>query len=126
MAEKENKDKTRSTTGIVRTGDFVDRYANHVALESSAWDLNMLFGTLDQTTGPDSVRHHTAMHLSWAQAKLMAFFLQANIMFHEAANGKISIPEAAMPPAVDPADPIWSFPDAQAMMDKLAKLREEL
>jgi hypothetical protein len=122
MAEK----SSISTTGIVRTNDFVDRYANNVSLESSVWDLKILFGTLDQTTSPDSVRHHTAMHITWAQAKLMMFFLQATIMFHEAASGKIKIPEGAMPPAVDPAAPIWSFPDSKDMIDKLEKLRSEL
>jgi hypothetical protein len=122
MAEK----SSISTGAIVRTSDFVDRYANNVTLESSVWDLQMLFGTLDQTTKPESVRHHTAMHVTWAQAKLMAFHLQANIMFHEAANGKIKIPEGAMPAAVNPAESMWSFPDAKEMIDKLAKLRSEL
>jgi hypothetical protein len=122
MAEK----SSISTGAIVRTSDFVDRYANNVTLESSVWDLQMLFGTLDQTTKPESVRHHTAMHVTWAQAKLMAFHLQANIMFHEAANGKIKIPDGAMPAAVNPAESMWSFPDAKDMIDKLAKLRSEL
>jgi hypothetical protein len=122
MAEK----STTSAGAIVRTSDFVDRYANNVTLESSVWDLKMLFGTLDQTTKPESVRHHTAMHVTWAQAKLMAFYLQTNIMFHEAANGKIKIPDQAMPAAVNPAESMWSFPDAKEMIDKLAKLRSEL
>ena len=120
-------EKTPVTTGtIVRTNDFADRYANSVTLESSVWDLKMLFGTLDQTPGPESVRQHTAMHVTWAQAKLLSFFLQANLMFHEAANGTIRIPEGAMPPPIDPAEPVWSFPDAANMIEKLAKLRSEL
>lgn len=85
-----------------RDEDFISLYANNVWFESNAWDLNLVFGQLDPSRGPNAVRQHTAIALSWMQAKLLAHFLEANIVLHEAKNGKVAIPSHLRPPAILP------------------------
>lgn len=85
-----------------RDADFVSLYANHVWFENSAWDLNLVFGQLDPSRGPNAVRQHTAIALSWMQAKLLAHFIEVNILLHEAHNGKVAIPPHLRPPEISP------------------------
>ena len=98
---------------IKRVEDFTSLYANNVRFESSAWDLKMLFGELDQSGGAEasSIELHTAMTVSWPTAKIMAYFLTANCLSHQLQNGPIAVPGSALPPRPDPADPAWSALD---------------
>jgi len=121
MAEETN-DK------VMRGPDFVDRYANNVRYESSVWDLKVVFGALDQFSVPTALRQHTGVSMPWSAAKIMLYFVYVNILFHEAANGKVSIPDSVLPP---PAENILSGdlendPTAIAMVERIKKLRADL
>ncbi len=96
---------TSSQPEFERDEDFVFLYANHVWFENSAWDLNLIFGQLDQSKGPNSVRQHTAIAMSWMQAKLLAHFIEVNILIHEATDGKIHIPPNLRPTEIAPSSP---------------------
>jgi hypothetical protein len=106
-----------------RTDGFVEKYANNIRFESSVWDIRILFGLLNQSLTPATVDQHTAMNVPWAQAKLMAYFLQVNVIFHEIANGTINIPDAIMPESVSD-ELLETFKDDPAAIERLQRLRK--
>jgi hypothetical protein len=88
-----------------RNEDFTTLYANNVLFEPSVWDLKLIFGELDQSTVPNVIAQHTAVSISWLQAKLMSYFLQGQIAAYEADNGTIRVPPAVIPPRPNPEMP---------------------
>ena len=76
-----------------RAEDFISRYANNSLLQGSAWDLKIIFGELDQSTGPNSVIQHTAITLPWNQVKTLIYFLQLQLASQESERGKVHIPK---------------------------------
>lgn len=88
-----------------RAEDFSSLYANHVRYESSVWDLKLIFGELDQSKGPSAVQQHTAISVSWLQAKLLAYFLAVNVTLHQAQNGNVQVPVSVLPPRPDENNP---------------------
>ncbi len=82
-----------------RSADSIElsvEYANNVMFEPTIWDLKLIFG--EWSGRSQSVEYHTSVTIPWAQAKLMLYYLQANVAAHEAANEKIKIPVTVMPP----------------------------
>jgi hypothetical protein len=102
MAEEQ---KPLTAEMFERVEDFQSRYANNVQMEQSAFDLKLVFGQLDQSRGSLRVEQHTAITLSWTQAKLMLYYLQLNITGYEFDNGKISIRKDLIPPPVPSLTP---------------------
>jgi hypothetical protein len=108
-----------------RDEDFASLYANHVWYEISAWDLNLIWGQLDQTKGPNVVKQHTAIAISWLQAKLLAYFVNVNIAIYESRNGKIKIPPYLLPPQIPPLSPEEeSDPAKKQLNERLRALHE--
>ncbi len=85
-------------------------YANNTAFEATVWDLKLIFGEWSQRAG--SVECHTSITIPWAQAKLLSYFLEANIAAHEIVHGKIKVPESVLPPPATP--PSGEVADAKA------------
>lgn len=81
---------------------FTFDYANNVYLESSAWDLKLIFGQLDQAEGAINVDQHTAITIPWPQAKVLIYFLKVHLLAYEIENGKIVVPKIALPPEPQP------------------------
>jgi len=110
--------------------DFVSRYANNVQVESSSFDVKMTFGILDQSAlpkgGTPAVDQHTAISMSWVEAKLLIYFLQLHIAGHEKENGKIRIPDNALPPEL-PENPPPQFdnPQGRAGFEMIRKMRAD-
>jgi hypothetical protein len=97
----------RSGIEFSRSEDFIESYANNVALESSLWDLKFIFGQNDQNIGPNAVVQHTAITLPWAQVKVLAYSLSLLLTDQEARSGRIQLKKgivgelpAQMPKAV--------------------------
>jgi hypothetical protein len=112
---------------VEKTKDFRELYANHIRFESSVWNARMLLGTLDQTTTPATIHMHSALDVPWAQAKLMAYFLQVHVLFQEQMAGKIRIPEGILPPRLDEVSPdLKQAPGGQEFLERIGKLRDEL
>jgi hypothetical protein len=116
-----------------RVEDFVSRYANHVQIESSAFDVKMSFGVLDQSgvlkVPPvmiPSVEQHTSINISWPEVKLLMYYLQLHLASHEKENGKVKIPTNVLPPEI-PATPPPPFdnPEGQQAFDLMRRLRAE-
>ena len=106
-----------------RDEDFVSLYANNVWHEVSAWDLKLIFGQLDQARTPNVVTQHTAMALSWLQAKLLIYYLQVDLAVYEAQYGKVVIPFAILPPPPGPLPPeMENDPVAQASSERAREI----
>ena len=77
-------------------------YANDVYFNTTFWDMTLVFGQMAPLTRepqPHAVEYHTAITVPWQQAKLMAYYLFAIVIAHEAANGRIGIPPQLIPKA---------------------------
>lgn len=97
MNEEAVKPKTQETEKkpvgtIHKHGEnFIERYANNIFFEGSAWDLKLVFGNLDQSIGPNYISQHTAISLPWAQVKLLIYFLRFHLLAHEARMGRVHV-----------------------------------
>ena len=99
------RESQQSGPQLKRHEDFESLYANNVRFESSVWDLKLLFGELDQSTGKDLIELHTAITVPWTTAKLMLYFLQLYIAAHELEEGKIRINPRVFPAQPPPLTP---------------------
>jgi hypothetical protein len=124
----ENIQPTPKNLGFHHTDDFSSVYANHIHMEASVWDLKLLFGELDQSVDPLIVEQHTAVTIPWRQAKLLIYFLKAQLVAYEIVNGKIDIPASVRPPKLDPPteEIIKQEPLSQQIYEAFEKLRQEL
>ena len=85
------------TPEFQKRDDFTKSYANHVQLLSTNWDLELLFGQIDSSQGPNVVIQHESVTLPWAQAKLLLYFLRSHVEGHEAEFGRLVIPPGIVP-----------------------------
>ena len=110
-----------------RTADFVSSYANSVIFEATAWDLKITVVQVDQISGQTVIKQHLAVSIPWAQAKLGAYWLQAQIAAHEIEIGKaIGIRPDVLPPPIPPVPPDQENNSVlQKYHEALRKLREE-
>ena len=83
--------------------EFTADYANNVFFSPTVWDLKIVFGELSAVK--QAVDWHTSITLPWAQAKLMAYYLEVNIAAREMREGRIKIPEMMLPPEPPPPPP---------------------
>jgi hypothetical protein len=90
-------DLPKSNIEYKRTEDFQRSYANNVHLLSSNWDLQLIFGEIDQSQGPNTVLQHTAISIPWPQAKVLLYFLGVHVGSHESEFGRIKIPAGIIP-----------------------------
>jgi hypothetical protein len=84
-------------------------YANNTYVETSVWDVRLMFGELDRfESGKGTLDWRAAVTMPWAQAKLLCFFLMMNIAIHEQSNGFVRVPDGMIPrvppPQEDPHD----------------------
>jgi hypothetical protein len=82
---------------FTKAGDFFSEYANNVQIQSSNWDVKLIFGELDQSVGPNCVIQKLAITVPWAQAKALAYFLSVHLLSHEMDLGRIKIPTGIIP-----------------------------
>ncbi len=110
---------------FVRDENFVSSYANDVQFELGATDLTLTFG---QTGFNKPTRQHTAMTMSWPEAKVMVYFLQANLLIYEAIEQrKITIPKGLIPPApVMPEETEETATHMATAWEQIRKLHDEL
>ena len=96
-------DDSTPKVNFKRGEDFASLYANNVQFESSVWDLKLIFGQLDQAN--QCFEQHTAVTLPWLHAKIAAYFLVMNVLFHESQLGRLKMPTVVLPPRPDPNAP---------------------
>jgi len=125
MAKKERKSAPDKIT-LEHTDSFFSAYANNAYFESSTWDLKIIFGQLDQSSTPNSIKQNVAVTLPWAQAKIMVYYLRLHIAAEEIADGKIHIRPDVMPTEPPPPTPEQaSDPTFMKLYEFATKLRQE-
>lgn len=128
MPEQPEDDQVNAPSeGIVRHEDYVTLYANNVQFQPFAWDLRMTFGELDVRKGNVIIEQHTAISITWLQAKIMLYFLGLQIAVHEMANGTIRIPKEVFPPEpTPPSGDLENDPIALKVYEHIKAEREKL
>jgi len=117
----EKRDSEQPENEIELTTD----YANNTLFEPTIWDLKLIFGEFSQRS--KSIEYHTSITVPWAQAKLIMYYLQANVAVHESETGTIKIPKAVWPQEwVPPAEQAAKDPKNKQLYERLKKLRTEL
>ncbi len=99
--------------------DIQTEYANNTLFEATIWDLKILFGEFFARDG--KVDWHTSMTIPWAQAKLMAYFLQVNVAIYEGSHGRIEIPAQMTPDEFKP--PADGEAKSQELFARLSAMR---
>jgi len=108
-----------------RDEDFMVGYANHVGVESNAFDLKMIFGIYDHRNPLRvAIDQFASVNVPWAQVKILILFLQMHVAGYEAENGKIKVPDSALPPEFL-LPPALDNPKGRAAIDVFRKMREQ-
>jgi hypothetical protein len=108
---------------------FVSFYANHVRYEPSVWDLRLLFGQSDVSSGEERVAQHAGVTLPWLQVKLMLYFLQFNLKIRELVDGEILVPQTiqqliSRPVREGLSDSVRNAPNFESVFEELTNLYE--
>jgi hypothetical protein len=115
------------STGIDlrRSDSLANVYSNHTHLESSGWDVKIIFGEIDQSIGPNTVVQHTAITMPWGQAKILAYFLQIHLAAHEVALGRVQIAPNIIPNIPEPGKEEKDLPKAKQLYEIWTKLHDD-
>jgi hypothetical protein len=126
IAKEEVSTTTPATTDHRRSEEFQSKYANNVFLQSTAWDLTMNFGEVDQTIGPNTVIQHTGVTLPWPQVKILQYYLQVHLAAHELDHGRITIPKGVIVDIPAPTkEQIKEYPNAVQLHNIWSKLHDD-
>jgi len=116
-------------TGIPyeRATNLISTYANNAYFESSAWDLKIVFGQLEQPSGGVAViKQNLAVTLPWTVAKLALYWLRVQVEAMELQSGKITIRQDLLPPEPPVLTPEQeSTPLARELRELIVKIRAE-
>jgi len=108
------------------SSDFRLRYANNVFYETTLFDIKTTFGELVQSPGKETfVEQHSAITMSWLEAKLAVIFLAINVATHEKKFGTVSIPEGVMPPVFKGEEAKLALTELLKLLDKRSPLAPE-
>ena len=112
------------------SNDFRRTYANNLQLESSAWDLVIVFGQILQNQpnepGKTIAEQHTAVTLPWPEVKMLKYLLEVNILAHEAEDGKIFVSPRVLPELPPLPDELRTDTAAVLLHEKAKRLRHDL
>ena len=107
---------------VERAPNFTTFYANNIYFESTAWDMKITFGHVDQATGTVVIKHDCAVTIPWPQAKLALFWLRLHVETAEAEVGvKIPIRKDLIP-----AELPEEFPEPAQKSDPKMKIFREI
>lgn len=108
-----------------RDEDFISAYANNVMVESNAFDLKMIFGIYDHRNALKPViDQFSSVNIPWPQVKVLILFLQMHVEGYELENGKIKVPDSAVPPDLQLL-PAFDNPKGRAAIELFRKMRNE-
>ena len=121
---KHQKVNSPTPVKMEHTEDFETRYSNNVKFESTVYDLKLVFGESDLSGPAEVIRQHTGITIPWPLAKLMAYYLTANVLMQEAAIG-IIVPSQVHPPELPPPPKdLAGNPRIMEARSKVLKLRD--
>jgi hypothetical protein len=117
---------TPTTPVFKRTDDLVSRYANNARFEPNVFDLKMVFGQGDSSTGEEVIHQHTAITLPWSVVKLVIYYLRLHLMVYEADNGNVKVPSNQTPQAFPELPPGQAeSPAVKRALESVSKLRDD-
>ena len=116
---------TLPIAGYEHAENFFSAYSNNAQFESNPWDLRIIFGEQVQREGKIVIEQHTAIRLSWVQAKLVAHFIRLHVALNEFENGKIKVPNSIIPPVATLPEEFATNPQAVQAIQLTNKLRDE-
>jgi hypothetical protein len=73
---------------VTRSDDFITLYANNVVTDSTAWDMRLMFSQFDEVDGVGISRQKAAVSIPFALAKLLTYWMRAQIIAHEIETGR--------------------------------------
>jgi hypothetical protein len=112
---------------VRRTPDFISRHANNVRFENYGTDLKIVFGESDMASGSEVFEQHTAITMSWQQAKLFSYFLQTQLIAYETQMGApIQIHPVSIPPDVPKEVETSDLPHAKEVTKAFRTLRQRM
>jgi hypothetical protein len=117
--------KTPVSPPMKRREDFRLEYANNIRFEPTVYDLKMVFGETDLSTGTETVEQHMAVTLPWPFVKVLSYFLQIQLMVQERQNGPVGVPQTQIPPIQEPPPELANDPKVQGIAKDLKKFRED-
>ena len=90
------------------------------------FDITTTFGEYVQRYGKEAiVEQHTAITMSWLEAKLAVIFLALNVAAHEKKFGPLSIPDAVLPPQFKGEEAKLALTRLLALIEDRPPLKEE-
>jgi len=112
---------------VKRHENFEYWYSNNFQFQPTESDLTIIFGQVDTTSGKPVIEQHTAMTLTWEQAKLLAHFLRVQVAGREMLYGRLQIPPPLWPsePVQPTADFMAQNPQAEGIIELFRRMREE-
>jgi hypothetical protein len=122
-SQKKEADAPSTQLERKRIDEFAVKYANNVYVASSAWDVQLLCGQLDQGV----ILDHTAVTIPWAQAKILHYILEMQLIGHEAEMGRIQLFPGAIK-TVHPQVPQFAkdgYPNPEETWGRIRKLYED-
>jgi hypothetical protein len=124
-SQKQSPLPTPTPLEYKRGEGFTSKYANNVFLESSAWDLKLVFGQVDANAGPNAVVQHSAITLPWAQVKVLAYLMQFHLLGHEGVNGRVVVPRSVVQPVPEHIPKaVENIPNAESTWAEMLGLYE--
>jgi len=125
MPEDQDNLPQSQIQGFVRHENFESWYANNTQFHPSEYDLKLIFGEIDwPPNGIPVVQQHTAISMSWVQAKLTLYYLAVQVRVYEILHGTIKVPSNVMPSETEP--PTDDNPLAKQAYEFIKQKREEL
>jgi hypothetical protein len=74
------------------SADFMKVYANSAQVQTSVWDVRLIFGEMEVTQGRATVENSLMVIMSPQHAKALASALSNNIISYEQKIGEIKLP----------------------------------
>jgi hypothetical protein len=112
---------------IRRDDTFRSLYANNIGFLATPWDFRLIFGLQEQNEkGELYVQQHTAITVSWGEAKLIAFLMNLHIRAFEVANGPLKLPKEGIPEVPPIPDELKEDKTVQEQYRTMLKMRDDL
>jgi hypothetical protein len=126
MSDTDQQQAQPAQVTFSRHENYESWYSNNIQFKPTEWDLKAIFGEMEQQTdGSVTVQQHTAIVLTWLQAKIMHYFLGMQLGVYELTHGKIPIPQSVMPLETPPPSGNMDTPDNRLFHEYMNKFREQ-
>jgi hypothetical protein len=102
-------------------------YCNNTQFQNGEMDFTILFGQINQNPGggKTAIDWNTAVTMAWAQAKLLSYYMRANLVIYEALHGIVKVPAATLPGTIVAPDDLETNPLSKKIFEAVNQLHRE-